>query len=320
MGKHLVLIENRQYFESNCFLSQLSSAMQHSTAYKFQLIQFSLLKRLPRHVVQLYFTFATRNNPRVTLILKQRTINREIDRLASWLRDTPIYVYDQDPWESYIDSSESKGAYDRIVSHLNCRKIIVTSEWWKNWVGARLNCQVEFFRMGISSRICDGGKPFASRGTSLGFRGLRHPHREAFFREIKRDFGLDVEFLSSTDTYAEYLSYLGNLQIMIHEETGYYICDGVAVQRNAGLWIRDLEAAALGCFVIREYNEDSISYGIEKIPLIRLYQSRSEIPGIISTINSLSAKEKLEIQRQSVNEIRNRRDWDRFLEIIASDE
>ena len=94
------------------------------------------------------------------------------------------------------------------------------------------------------------------------------------------------------------------------------MCDGVKTPRQAGLWIREIEAAARGCFVIRDWHADSLSYELDKIPLIKLYRERNDIPKILEEIYALTYEEIHEIQLVSINEIRNRKDWSRLLKIF----
>ena len=315
MTKQVILVESASYFEKNCFLGQLNLAIKREEHSNYRVIQFSLLKRLPKRVVRRFLKLIT-GGGHIIILLKQRTINKELVTLSTWLRDIPVYIYDQDPWEAYIDTSMSKGVYEKIGHYLNVKKLIVTSKYWAELLSQRLHYDVEFFRMGMDESLCDIGKDFSTRHHNLGFRGAMHAHRVSFFQEIKVDFGIEVEFLSATSSYSNYLEYLANLRIMIHEEAGFYICDGVKIPRQAGLWIREIEAAARGCFVIRDWHADSLSYELDKIPLIKLYRERNDIPKILEEIYALTYEEIHEIQLVSINEIRNRKDWSRLLKIF----
>ena len=62
-------------------------------------------------------------------------------------------------------------------------------------------------------------------------------------------------------------------------------------------------------FSIRNYSEESKTYSIEKIPLIKCYNHPSEVKNIVDEIFSLSEKEFSEIQSSSVQFISDHNYW-----------
>lgn len=75
------------------------------------------------------------------------------------------------------------------------------------------------------------------------------------------------------------------------------------------MWVKDIEVASQGCFSIRNYNEESKTYSIDNIPLIKFYNDPSEVKNIVDEIFSLSEKEFSKIQSSSVQYISANDNW-----------
>jgi hypothetical protein len=78
---------------------------------------------------------------------------------------------------------------------------------------------------------------------------------------------------------------------------------------GTGMWVKDIEVASQGCFSIRNYSEESKSYSIENIPLVKFYNKPNEVKNIVDEIFSLSEKKFIEIQSSSVQFISQNDNW-----------
>ena len=75
MTKQVILVESASYFEKNCFLGQLNLAIKREEHSHYRVIQFSLLKRLPKCVVRRFLKLIT-GGGHIIILLKHSTINK----------------------------------------------------------------------------------------------------------------------------------------------------------------------------------------------------------------------------------------------------
>jgi hypothetical protein len=87
-------------------------------------------------------------------------------------------------------------------------------------------------------------------------------------------------------TYNDYLHKLSSIEVFIHSEDSKLSVDNEIVNLDSGLWIKDIEAAARGCFSIRNRGSQSETY-IEGIDSIILYDNSKEIPVILESIQKM---------------------------------
>ena len=120
---------------------------------------------------------------RVLSVLRLRTLVRLAGSVARLLGDRPLYVYEQDVWQAFMDDSPYKGAYGQLAAQLNIAAFLVTSRWWHDFVVAR-GLRAKFVRMGMLPEYCDAGPAWEDRPIRLGFQGTLHPHRRAFYAQL----------------------------------------------------------------------------------------------------------------------------------------
>ena len=60
-------------------------------------------------------------------VVRLRNLKKYLPSIQNFARNIPFVIYDQDPWENYIDSSPLKGTYNLLKENLNIKKIYVTS-------------------------------------------------------------------------------------------------------------------------------------------------------------------------------------------------
>lgn len=296
----LYLVDTVDYVETNCFQQQLLRGFR----YRCDIDIFPVMPD------GLFGLRALRYDPRrydlVVSVLRQRTLFRIMSRLARYVGTAPMAVYDQDPWESYIDGSPTKGFYHRLRDALNAH-VFVTSEWWAE----RLRMDrvtAHFVRMGMDPRWCDAGPPIPARTIDLGFRGHIHPHRQVVFDALAKA-GVHVAIDKRRLEYPQYMEYLHGVQVFTHDESAPWICDGDAVSRSTGMWVKDIETSARGAFTLRNWHPEAGSYGLDEMPTMLFYKHPDEAPDVLAAFRKLSREELRRRQVDAVNEIRTRYDW-----------
>ena len=300
----LLLVDSRNYIASNCYQSQLAEVLKYN--YRVTMISLKEIKCLPWARPKSY--------DKVLCVLKQRTLDDNLDIIARFLKDTPLYIYDQDVWQAYMDDSPWKGAYERILKKLNVVTFMLTTKWWTEFVTKR-GIPATFVKMGMLQRYCEAGPKWEDRHHDLAFQGTLHPHRKKFYDELAT-FGLNVEFLKSRP-YNQFLEALHDMRIYIHTEDAPWTVDGQVLPRNA-LWIKDTEAAARGAFAIRDHEDEAYAYGIDELPTIFTYKSVSDVPAIIEQIQNMDPSERNERMRISADTMRKRNDWMTVINAIES--
>ena len=298
----LLLADSKKYIKENCYQSQLFEVLKKH--YRVTFLSIDQLKKAPIYKLDRY--------DRVLSVLRLRTIIANIDLLQQRLNNRGLYIYEQDPWEAFKDDSPYKGGYQAIDTKLKVLAFLNTSQWWSDFINSR-GFRSTFVRMGMLPSYCAVGKLWDDRQFKISFQGSLHSHRKVFY-DYLADLGVIVEILP----YSPYKNFLKNLQnicIYIHTEDAPWIVDGVPLKRNA-LWIKESEAAARGCFVIRDYEEESRAYGISELPTIFTFSEKGEVPDLIKQILSMSTEEKNERILRSVQAMRSRDDWRTVVDAI----
>lgn len=300
----MVVFDSSIYSKSNCFIHQLrKSILEVNADIKF--LSWSYIRRLPAKQIQ---KFLINNARHVVLILKQRTMFSDFDRIHDLFQNQLITVYDQDPWNAYWDDYTTKGIYSLISENLNVNKLAVPSLFWRNYIAQKESLKVVFVRMGMLPEYSQVGTEYIHRDHEIEFAGSLHKHRLDIFRRLE-DLDVPVTVRSGTLSYPKYLKYLSNLRIFLHDESAPLICEGVEIPRSNGMWHKDIEVASRGCFVIRDRNLESEAYNISDIPTIYTYQSINEVPSILKEIRSIEVAEREELRKIAVERIRSRNDW-----------
>jgi len=295
MKRLLLLVDDRSYIRSNCYQHQLATTL--ARYYRVRMLSTWELQFAPLVRVGAY--------DRVLSVLRLRTLVRVADQLARLLGERPLYVYEQDVWQAFMDDSPYKDAYGQLAKQLNVAAFLVTSGWWRRFVAER-GLPARFVRMGMLPEYCDAGPAWEARPIRLGFQGTLHLHRQAFYRELARR-GLEVEVLSP-GPYEAYLRNLHRMRIYVHTEDAPWCVDGRMLRRNA-LWIKETEIAARGTFVIRDAEEESDAYGIAELPTVMPFSSPEAVGEIVARIEAMDPRERRERMVASAETMRRRDDW-----------
>lgn len=302
--KLLLLVDSVSYTRENCYQHQLLETLQ---------TEFSVTILPLRQIVWNPFV-STRKFYLVLSVLKQRTLASNLDAVSKMLDGRPLSIYDQDPWQAYIDDSPTRGCYAEFQQKLNISALMLTTKWWSDYCTER-GLPTRFVRMGMLPRYCDSGPIWEQRPIELGFQGTLHPHRKLFFDELA-SMGLMVTVLGS-GSYTQYLETLHGIRIYIHTEDAPWLVDGKYIPRNS-LWIKDVEVAARGCFAIRNWDEDCAAYGVDELPTISAFHKPSEVLQIVESIQAMPVDERQRLIEGTVETIRKRNDWRTVVDVLNS--
>ena len=292
----VVLYTDRRQALHNCFIGPLITFLgRHFTLYPVSVHRLLRGKeKLPKH------------HGGIFSVLQARTWSQLLPALERYLDGAPVVFYDQDPWEAYHDNAAAPGAYKLVHDALNVKRFLVTSSFWADYIRQEDALPAEFVRMSILPEYCDVGKEFARRQYPVAFQGSLHPHRKAFFERMK-GLGVTLQTLPPVP-YKQFLTAIQSIGIFLHDESNAIEMNGQKCNLN-GIWVKEIEVAARGCFAIRNSDLDMDAYGISELPVIRPFTDEAEVPGIIDDILSLPEEQRNSMRREAVETIRRRNDW-----------
>ena len=302
-----LLVDNECYIKTNCYQHQLLLTISKEHIVELVELDAILSSRLTK-----------KNHDRILSCLKLRTLDRNLQAISQYLGDESLYVYEQDPWESFKDDSPYKGAYDRINGKLNVTSFLNTSKWWSDFLTSR-NLPSKFVHMWMLPEYCTNVPEWNNRKIDVGFCGQLHSHRKDFFDKL-RGHGINVALFPQVD-YAGYLSMLSNTKIYVHNEHVNWRMDEVNIRANA-MWIKDVEACARGCISIRDDEEEKVNYTKGMIPALMTYDIHGvdagarECAKIINDVLSSPAR-SADVVSSSVDYIRSAPGWKTVIEAIV---
>ena len=300
--KLLFLVDSVDYIRENCYQHQLLETLQ--TEFDVSMCPLREIRWNPFLNVAKYGL--------VLSALKQRILARHLDAVSRLMKGRPLAIYDQDPWQAYIDDSPTRGCYVEFQKKLNISALMMTSKWWADFCAGR-DLPTRFVRMGILPRYCDPGPAWADRTIALGFQGTLHPHRKAFFNELA-GMGLQVTVFGSGG-YDAYLETLHKIRIYIHTEDAPWLVEGRMIPRNS-LWIKDVEVAARGCFAIRNWDEDCAAYNIDEVPTISAFHKLADALQLVESIQFMSVDERQAMIKKAVATVKRRDDWRTVVNVL----
>ena len=298
MSRIIHLVDSIEYATSNCFQKQLTKALQ----------------KLPNVVTVPLAELSVVDGDRVVCCLKQRTLFNRLEMLAIRLQQTPVRIYDQDPWHSYMDDSPFKGVYELATQRLNVETIAVTSQWWVDRI-RRSGMHSSFVPMWISADLCSSEKTFIDREIDVGFIGSLHLYRHNLF-EFLESAGLHVDVSGGNHRdHNTYLQELRNIAIYVRTEDGPIQVNGERLNLRDGLWGRDIEVASQGCFSIRNRGQGHESYlsnlpvGDDGQSVVRLFDQKEEIPSIVEGIQKMDVQVRQSLIDRTVEYIKGSDRW-----------
>lgn len=285
------LVDDVNYVETNCYQHQLYQALKTTADIKTVT------------VVELSQTL--KNVDLVISCLKQRTVNRLSSQIRTFVNDAPIVFYDQDPWQAYMDDSPYKSTYD-LIRWKNLKAIAVTTEWWANYIKLD-GLPGVFVRMGMLPEYCFLGPSFEDRKHKTAFIGTLHPRRKKLVSDLS-SLGVNITTRHNNLSYKDYLRELSSVGIFVHNEDEPITICGLRDNMGRGLWIKDVEAAARGCFSIRNMFDGYESYCSE-IPTIMCFEDPVHARDLINEITYMNPYKREELRVASVEKIQNENSW-----------
>lgn len=294
------LIDSHEYVASNCWQHQLIEVLR-AQADEHMVVTSNNVDGIPECDI-------------VLSTLKLRSIHRLRHQIGHSLRDRKVFVYDQDPWESFVDQGSYVGAYADICSAMNVSSFINTSAWWAQYVISQ-GFESIFARMWPDPRYCSSEPVWSSRPIRVGYMGAMHPHRMKTIGDLK-NMGVNVTVVPAGD-YQTWLRSLSQMQFFIHDEAGEkWTINGREITKQCG-WAKDVEIAARGCFSLRIDELESKSYMSGFIPAMKTFNDLSEVPGIISRALS-SPDQSNEESNVSSMRIRQTDGWFKLSSLMGS--
>jgi hypothetical protein len=254
-----------------------------------------------------------KGSPVISLLQMRHLVARR-EKIKRFLMENPVTVYDQDPWESFIDDGSLNGSYKLVTESLNVKSFWNTSKWWTNFVVSE-GFDSTFVQMGIAPKYITQGLAWDRRASAPFFQGSLHPYRINFFNDLNK-IGVNVNLKESVN-YKGFLKNLRSEKFFLHTSHPGWEISGKAYCVNC-CWIKDIEAASQGCFSIRNIDEEYLDAKIDRIPSITTYKSINEIPTLIDEIENLSSIEINQIINKSLAVIRSSFSWTQLIDLTSN--
>jgi hypothetical protein len=294
----LQLVDSIEYVTTNCYQHQLLSALE-------EVVDVRLVS-----LAELGNTSMPQGYDRIVCCLKQRSISAHRMNLRSYLSGASYVMYDQDPWGAYNVSTPYPGLYDWLIENTNLKTIAVTTKWWADYLSSK-GISATFVKMSVLPKYCDSSVKYEQRTHELGFVGTVHPHRRALFNDMQK-FGMQTYIMHGNNRdYAAYLSSLRGIKIFVRSENNpIKLLDGTETNVGHGIWIRDIEVAAQGCWSLREkFSDKDMQLYVSNIPTVKTYDNVEELHGIVKDITSMDPIERQSIIDASVKQIKDSNVW-----------
>lgn len=304
------LVDTKEYIRGNCFQHQLAASLDREC----DLIQVELSSVLNGHPQPRADGFVS--------CLKQRTLDKHLASVKHWLNGSSVTIYDQDPWESFMDGAPYQGSYMRFMSELNVKTFALTTDWWVKFLQSR-GMPATFVRMWVLPAYCITRPPYVERQAMVGFVGTVHPRRQQLLDIIEAS-GIKTSVLRSNSLgYSSFLSELSKLRVFVHNENMPIFVDGQEHNFSTGMWVKDIEAASQGCFSIRNVGDGSASYfdGLPQIDgqgLIRLCEKIEDVPEMIRDIERMDPVKRQNLIDMTCEYIRRSDTWQETAKILTT--
>jgi hypothetical protein len=303
MKKIIQIVDSREYVETNCYQHQLLIDLKRN--FDHILIPFcDLPNSLPDDVT-------------VLSTIKIRNVYKHIDRLASVFKNKNVLVYDQDPWETFVDTATYPGGYHNVATRIPNVEFINTSSWWSSYV-IKSGFKSHFCRMGLLPEYCSYGLPFEKRETGLSFMGLLSDSRKYAIEKIN-EFGCPVRIVAGNRSYVEWLKWLQTQQSFIFDETFGWTIKNEPISKNIPK-PKNVEIISQGCFIFHDALSptEDVSYGLKNLPCDITYDSYSHCVELFNEFKKKPIELLNEMIIESVDKIRESNGWSDMREIVSS--
>ena len=291
------IIDDKTYIDGNCYQHQVSEALAHRFDVSYVPVsEVDCVRSLEGKVLSR---------------LKLRTLDRTLKSVSAALCDRPLYVYEQDTWESFLVGSPFFGSYKRITESLNVVSFLNTSNWWARQV-VESGLPSRTVQMWMNRRLCRPSVRWADRKHDVVFCGTMYPRRQRFFDALERA-GTKVEIVRSGLGYNKYLKLVSECKLMIRSERVEWDVELPSGRQTLSdphaLWIRDVECASQGCFSAREHDDEYDRWGLSRLPTVVTFDDVGSAQEVIRSVMSLSDDRADEIVAVSRDVVLNDRGW-----------
>jgi hypothetical protein len=294
--KVLHLVDDVIYAMSNCYQHQLMHALGE-TGHNI----------ITRSLNDLLWGGCYSDNPDVVVsCLKQRTLNKNAQLIACRLKQgIPFSAYDQDPWESFKRSSPHLGSYANIRKYIPQVRFCITTPWWERYLTS-WGYTASVVPMGMLPSYCTSTPAWVDRRIPVGFYGTLHPHRKRLTDSLEAN-GIPVH-RTKEPNYDLFMDLLSDTQIFVHsEDEELDLIDGSRSNMSYGMWVKDVEAAARGCWSVRNSAD---TYGcLDGIETVLLYKNVEEAHSVVLFIQQMDAAERQSRIDRTVEFIRSSHKW-----------
>ncbi len=301
------IVDTRVYIQTNCFQHQLNVILHEN----FDVTQIEIRELLS----------GQRTIPAGALVLvrlKLRTFANNLLSLEPILKNTKLFVYEQDTWENFLVDSPYFGSYKKICNTLPVISFLNMSHWWSDMVKS-VDMPSNFVQVWMLPRYCTEPTPWSQRTHDVVFCGTMYPHRVAFFDKLKA-VGVNVEIVPSGKDYMSYLNLLSSSKIAIRSEMINWKIDigtgPFTVNYPNAQWQRDIECAARGCVSMRELDNEAGLWDIDEIPSIMPFRDLESAATNIRNVLASDQEKMNELSKQSVSVVKNRRGWQTVADVI----
>lgn len=296
----LLLVDDLSYILSNCFQHQLKKSFDAHPDCNVTILSYMNMKA---------GLVKAKQFDRVVSVLKQRTLFNKIDEYAKFLGNTPLTIYDQDPWEAFRVGSPYLGAYQKFNEKLNIRKFCVTTKWWADYLNDVHKLPGVFVNMWVLPEYVEQGPLYDERNIDLGFIGQLHPYRKELFEKLS-DMGSPVTLVQGSANYKQFLKSIQTMKVYVHSEDIPIELEDQNTNIGTGLWIKDVEACSQGAFSIRNKLEGQETY-LSSMGVLTAYQydSPEQIPEILKMINSMDSLERNVMINSTITAIKEFNLW-----------
>ena len=227
-------------------------------------------------------------------VFRLRIFTENCEKFSKILKGKRIHVLDHDPWLQFQDNSPCLGYYKKIIDSGVNATFNVSSDYWSNRVNNNLHMSCISHVWGPTipeDRKSRAMTPWDSRKNLLGFSGTDYSWRVKNHSALKELF---PEFKwQQKVSYNKFEDYMFDLKIWLQSEKDSCIEKGKSISPNS-LWPKALEVLSYGVFMIKDYQEESKFYEIEKLPTAFLFQEYEEICDILEKIRLMNKKEKID--------------------------
>lgn len=297
MKRVLQIVDSYDYVSTNSFQHQLLKTLQQETDL------------LTVAVDQLRNTAI--DGRIVFICLKLRSTVKHLELLYECIGDVPVYIWDQDPWESFMDEGSYRGSYKHIQSKLNVASFVNPSKYWSERASFE-GSPSSFGKIWILPEYCSI-KPLEERSTDIGFMGQLHPFRKQTFERL-RELSFEVETFPGS-TYGAYLEKVSDMKFFVHYEPDRWHINGTIVPCH-GLYGKTVEVMSRGTFCLRERCDESVYWNLRDNPLMIEFSSLEELVQNVNHIKSLDPEQIESKMKTGVEMIQADIGWKSVVEVL----